>query len=252
MASYEAVLNGWTIEMSPRSKARMAGLLYLIVIVGGFFAEVLVRGKLVVHGDPGATAHNIMSHEMLYRWGFVVELFYLVCNLPLALLLYDLFKVVSRPVALLDLGFGLLSTVIEAVSLLGHYAPLLFLSGGHHLSAFTPEELQVASYMSIQLFEYGFAIALVFFGFDCFAMSYLIVRSTFFPRIIGVLLGIEGVFYLLNSFTTFLAPAVADRVFPFLAASAIAEILLCLWLLVMGVNEQRWKEQARAAGFAIQ
>jgi uncharacterized protein DUF4386 len=252
MASYEAVLNGWTLETSPRSKARIAGLLYLIVIVGGFFAEVIVRGKLVVHGDPAATAHNIMAHEMLYRWGFVVELLYLVCNLPLALLLYNLFKVVSRTVALLDLGFGLLSTVIEAVSLLGHYAPLLFLNGGDHLSAFTPEQLQAASYVSIQLFEHGFAIALVFFGFDCFAMAYLIVRSTFFPRIIGVLLGIEGVFYLVNSFANFLSPAVADRVFPFLAASAIAEILFCLWLLVMGVNEKRWKEQAREAGFVVQ
>jgi hypothetical protein len=252
MASYEAVLNGWTVEASPRLKARIAGLLYLVVIVGGFFAEVLVRGKLVVHGDPAATAHNIMAHEMIYRWGFVAELFYLVCNVPLALLLYDLFKVVSRTVALLDLGFGLLSTVIEAVSLLGHYAPLLFLNQGLHLSGFTPEQLQAVSYVSIQLFEYGFSIALVFFGFDCFAMAYLIVRSTFFPRIIGVLLGIEGVFYLINSFANFLAPAVADRVFPFLAASAISEILFCLWLLVMGVNEQRWKEQARAAGFDIQ
>lgn len=252
MASYESVLNGWTVEASPRFKARIAGLLYLIVIVGGFFAEILVRGKLVVHGDPAATAHNIMAHEMLYRWGFVVELFYLVCNVPLALLLYDLFKVVNRTVALLDLGFGLLSTVIEAVSLLGHYAPLLFLSGGHHLSAFTPEQLQAASYVSIQLFESGFAICLVFFGFDCLAMAYLIVRSTFFPRIIGVLLAIEGVFYLMNSLANFLAPAIADRVFSFLAASAIAEVLLCLWLLVMGVNEQRWKGQARAAGFAIQ
>ena len=252
MASREAVLNGWTIEASPRVKARIAGLLYLIVIVGGFFAEVLVRGKLVVHGDPAATAHNIMAHEMLYRWGFVVELFYLVCNVPLALLLYDLFKVVSRMVALLDLGFGLLSTVIEAVSLLGHYAPLLFLNGGHHLNGFTPEQLQAASYVSIQLFEYGFAICLVFFGFDCLAMAYLIIRSTFLPRMIGVLIGIEGVFYLVNSFANFLAPAIADRVFPFLAASAIAEILLCLWLLVMGVNQERWKEQARASGFAIQ
>ncbi len=252
MASQEAVLDGWAVDASPRRRARIAGLLYLIVIVGGIFAELLVRGRVVVHGDPAATAHNIMAHEMLYRWGFVIELLYLVCNVPLALLLYDLFKVVNRTVALLDLGFGLLSTVIEAVSLLGHYAPLVFLNGGQHLSAFTPEQLQVASYVSIQLFEYGFAIALVFFGFDCFAMAYLIVRSAFFPRTIGVLLGIEGVFYLVNSFAEFLAPAIADRVFPFLAASAIAEILFCLWLLVMGVNEQRWKEQARAAGFAVQ
>ena len=251
MASGEGVLNGWAVEASPRLKARIAGLLYLIVIVGGIFAELLVRGKLVVHGDPAATAHNILAHEALYRWGFTVELFYLVCNVPLALLFYDLFKIVSRTAALLDLGFGLLSTAIEAISLLGHYAPLLLLSGEHHLG-FSAEQLQSVSYVSIQLFEYGFAISLVFFGFDCLAMAYLIVRSTFFPRVIGLLLAIEGVCYLFNSFTNFLAPAIADRVFPFLAGSAIAEVALCLWLLVMGVNEQRWKEQARAAGFAIQ
>src|SRR5262249_61796618 len=114
MASGEAVLNGWALEASPRLKARIAGLLYLIVIVGGFFAEVVVRGKLVVHGDPAATAQNITAHEMLYRCGFVVALFYLGCDRPLALLLYDLFKVVNRTVDLLDLGFGLVDTGIVA------------------------------------------------------------------------------------------------------------------------------------------
>jgi hypothetical protein len=237
--------------MSPQVKARIAGFLYLIVIVGGIFAEMLVRSRIIVHGDAAATAHNIIAHEVLYRWGFVVELFYLVCNVPLILLFYDLFKVVNRKVALLDACLGLLSTAIEGISMLGHYAPLFFLGGGHHLSAFTPEQLQAASYISLELFEYGFAISLVFFGFDCFAMAYLIVRSTFFPKIIGVLLAIEGFFYLANSFADFLAPAFAAKIFPFLAASAVAEIALCLWLLVRGVNVTRWKEQAVAAGFAV-
>jgi len=78
-------------------------------------------------------------------------------------------------------------------------------------------------------------------------MAYLIVRSTFFPRLIGVLLAIEGAGYLINSFALFLAPALQKRIFPYFAASAIAEVALCLWLLVFGVNEQRWKEQASAA-----
>jgi hypothetical protein len=98
------------------------------------------------------------------------------------------------------------------------------------------------------LFEYGFAIALVFFGFYCLSFGYLILRSTFFPRVIGMLLAVEGLLYLTTSFAKFLAPGIAARVFPFLVASAVAEISLCLWLLVVGVNEQRWKEQARAAG----
>ena len=235
-------------ETSPRLKARIAGLLYLIVIVGGIFAEILVRGRLVVQGDATATAHNIVGHELLYRLGFAAEIFYCACNVPLILIFYDLFKVVSRNVALLVVFFSLVGTAIESVSLLAHFAPLVLLGGGRYLSAFRVEQLQAAAYLSLQLFEYGFAICLVFFAFYCLSFGYLIFRSTFFPRIIGVLLVIQGLLYLTNSVANFLAPGIAARVFPHLAASAVAEISLCLWLLVVGVNAQPWKEQASAAG----
>jgi hypothetical protein len=223
-------------------------LLYLIVIVGGIFAELVVRGRLVVHGDPAATAHNILAHEMLYRWGFAVELFYCVCNVPLTVIFYNLFKVVNRNVTLMMVILDLVVNTIESVSLLGHFAPLLLLGGGRNLSAFTAEQLQAAAYVSLELFEHGFAIALVFFGFDCLVMAYLIYRSNFLPRVIGVLLAIEGWGYLINSFALFLAPALQPRIFPYFAPTAIAEIALCLWLLVVGVNVQRWKDQASAAG----
>src|SRR2546422_892027 len=97
-------------EASPRLKARIAGLLYLIVIVGGIFAELFVRGRLVVHGDAAATAHNIVTHELLYRLGFAAEVFYCSCNVPLTLILYDLFKVVNKSVALLVVFFCLVGT----------------------------------------------------------------------------------------------------------------------------------------------
>src|SRR3979409_2025108 len=88
-------------ELSPRFQARIAGFLYLIVIVGGIFAEIFVRGRLVVHGDPAATAHNILTHELLYRAGFAAEVFYCACNLPLTLIFYNLFREVNRTAALL-------------------------------------------------------------------------------------------------------------------------------------------------------
>lgn len=150
----------------PRVYARIAGALYLLVIVGGAFAELFVRGRLVVHGDPAATAHNILSHELLYRLGFVVEVSYCVCNVPLTLIFYNLFKVVNKNVALLMVLFDVSVNVIESVSLLGHAAPLVFLGSGHYLNAFTPEQLQAASYISLQFFELGFGICLLFFGFD--------------------------------------------------------------------------------------
>jgi Domain of unknown function (DUF4386) len=235
-------------EVSPRVQARIAGFLYLIVIVGGIFAELFVRGRLVVHGDAAATAHNIVTHELLFRSGFAVELFYCAfCNIPIVLIFYNLFKVVNKNVALLMVFLDLVTTAIESFSLLFHFAPLVFLSGGHSMSAFTAEQSQAAAYISVQLFEHGFAISLVFFGFDCLVTAYLILRSSFLPRILGVLLAIEGLGYLINSFTAFLAPALQARIFPYFMATGIAEVALCLWLLVMGVNVQRWNEQASVA-----
>jgi Domain of unknown function (DUF4386) len=109
-------------QTSPRLQARIAGFLYLIIIAGGIFAEFIVRGRLVVSGDAAATAHNILAHEMLYRLGFAAELFYCACAVPLTLLFYWLFKVVSKSAALLVAFFSLVGTAVESVSLLGHFA----------------------------------------------------------------------------------------------------------------------------------
>ena len=229
---------------SPRVRARIAGFLYLIIIVGGIFAQIGVRDRLVVSGDPAATAGNIVAHELLYRMGFAVEVFYLLCSIPLTLLLYTLFKAVDRSLAVVMVLFAAVGAAIQGVILLAHYAPLVFLGKGAHLSAFTIAQLQVAAYVSLRIFDYGYMIALAFFGCFCLIIGYLILRSTFFPRLVGPFLVIEGALYLTNSFAHFVAPAVGARVFPFLAVSGIAEVSFCLCLLVVGVNSRRWNEQA--------
>jgi len=240
-------LRARTAAASPRTYARIAGLLYLIVIVSGIFAELLVRSRVVVSGDAVATAQNILAHEQLFRWGFAIELIAGLCVVPLIVLLYEIFKVVNRPVALLAVFFSLVGSAIAGAALLGHFAPLILLQRGHALGV-SPELLQAQTYMALELQGIGYAIALAYFGGTMLARGYLIVRSRFFPRIIGVLLAIQGVAYLANSFADFLAPAIAPTVFRFLMIAALGEISLCLWLLVMGVNEQRWREQASAAG----
>lgn len=234
----------------PKFRARIAGLLYAIVILFGAFAELGVRGHLFVAGDPDLTAHNLLTHQSLFRLGLAAEVLYLACNVPLVLLLYGLFKVVNPRVALMEAIFGLISTAVEAVSLLAHYAPLVILNNAAYVSAFTPSQLHAASYLSLQLFEGGFAISLVFFAFDCLALSYLILYSTFFPRIIGAALAVEGLGYLVNSFALFLDPALQTKIFPYFTVTALAEVGLALWLLLMGVNESRWNEQARANGLS--
>jgi hypothetical protein len=228
-------------EMSPRAQARIAGALYLIVIAGGIFAEMGVRGRLVVHGDPAATAQNILAHQLLYRLGFAVEAFYLACNIPLTLIFYNLFRVVSRSLALLVVFFGLVGTAVEGASLLFHYGPLVLLGGGPAMSGIPTPELQALSYASLRMFDIGFGVALVFFGGYCLALGIMIVRSALIPPLIGTLLVIEGVAYLANSFTTFLAPPWASRAFAVLQVTALGEVFLCLSLLFLGVNEARWR-----------
>ena len=233
-----------TVINSPKLYARVAGLLYLFVIVAGVFAEIFVRGQLVVANDAAATAHNIMAHQLQYRLGFVAELIACLCNIPLALIFYELFKVVNKRVIMVALVFSLLGTAIESVDLLNHLAPLTLLGGGSYLSAIPAEQLQAQAYLSLRLFELGFAICLVFFGFFLLLLGYLIFRSGFLPRIIGVLLAFEGLCYVVNSLTNFLAPGYGAIVFSVLAVSAVGEISLCLWLLVMGVNIPKWEKRA--------
>ena len=237
-------MTGETSGMSPRVKARIAGVIYLIIIAGGAWAQLAVRDGLVVNGDAAKTAQNIIDNELKYRLGFAVEAFYLLCSIPLKLFLYDLFKVVNRKIAVAAILFAALGTAIQAVILLAHYAPLVLLGKGGYLSAFTQTQLQSAAYTSLAMFDYGYMIALSFFGCFCIVMGYLIIRSTFFPRFVGALLVIEGVAYLLNSFGHFIAPAFGDRVFPFLLVAGLAEVSFCLSLLIYGVNTQRWKQQA--------
>jgi hypothetical protein len=233
-------------HISPLRYARLAGFLYLIIIVGGAFAELGVRQRLFVARDAAATAANILANEQLYRWGFVAQLVPLLCNMFLAVIFYELLKIVNRRIAMAVVCCSLVGSAIEGAGLLTHFAPLTLLLRGPTLGV-DPGLLQAQAYMSLSLQSVGFSVALTFFGCTCIARGWLLFRSGFFPRFIGVFLAIEGVCYLINSFGNFLAPAYAARIFDVLLVAGLAEVLLCLWLLVRGVNVVKWHERANAA-----
>jgi hypothetical protein len=233
---------------SPRHLARIAGGLYLINIIGGFFAVGIVPAVIVVSGDAAATAHNILAHDLLYRLGLVAHIIIAVSNIPLAVIFYYLFKVVNRNVSLLVVFFTLVGTAIEVADLLTQFAPLILLEGNHYLSVFNAEQLQALAYAPLQLSAIGFNVALVFFGFYGVSIGYLVFRSTFLPRTVGVLMAIGGLCYLTNSFANFLAPEFAAHLFPYIQVpSLVGEGSLCLCLIVIGVNVSRWEKQASAA-----
>jgi hypothetical protein len=235
-------------QTSPRLKARVAGLLYLINIAAGAFHYGFVRSAMIAPGDAGTTAANILAHELLYRLGFAAAIILLLCNVPLALIFYDLFKVVDRSLAALVAFFTLVGTAIETVNLLNYFAPLILLGGGHYLSALKAEQLQSLAYISLELQAIGFDVAVVFFAIYDLLIAYLLFRSTFLPQILGLLMAIAGLCYLTNSFATFLSPGFAAHLLPYiLMPSGVGELSLCLWLLVVGLNVPRWENRASAA-----
>lgn len=221
--------------------ARIAGILYLVVIIGGIFAEVFVLQQLVVHRDPAATAANILAHEMLYRSGFAAHVIILLCALVELFILYHLLKRVNSNLAVLMAFFNLVAIAVESVSLLYLLEPLVLLKGESHLSALSPEQVQALAYIPLRMQSSGYDLALLFFGFFCMVIGYLIFRSTFLPRILGVLMAVAGVCYVINSFMHFLAPQ--HSLFPYIVIPClVGELSLCLWLMVKGVNVQRWEE----------
>jgi hypothetical protein len=231
----------------PQRAARLSGLLYLVVIVGGIIAELVVRERFMVGGDAVATADNILANPQLFRWGFAADLIALVCVIPLVYLLYELLKDGNRHVARTAVFFSLVGTAVQSAALLGHFAPLILLTRGAALGV-PIEMLRAQTYMALQLQGIGYAVALVFFGGTMLCRGYVIVRSAIVPRAIGVSLMVEGLAYWANSFVDFVAPGFAQAALQILMATALAEVALCLWLLVMGVDGTRWAELRALAG----
>jgi hypothetical protein len=234
-----------TAKMSPQLYARSCGVLYLYIFVAGSFAELFVRSKFVVSRDAAATASNIMTSELVFRLGFSGELLHLACDVAVAMLLYALLRPVDRNVALLAAFMRLACDLILATASLSHFAALHLLGGSDYLRTFQPEQLQSLALLAMKLHGDAYAISLMFFGFACLSLGYLIFRSGYLPRTIGALLAVAGACYLVNSFVHFLYPATGAALFKagILLPCFVAELSLSLWLLVKGVNVEGWEQR---------
>ena len=232
---------GRVAELSPRVKARVVGALWLLYVAMSGVAGFARRG-LVVSGEAAATATNILAHEPMFRLAYAADLLAIVSYIAVTAVLYGLFKPVNRTVALLAAFFSLVGCTIQGSGCVFEFAPLIVLKGVQHGSAFQVEQLQALAYMSLKLYSQAYTVALVFFGCFNLLIGVLAFKSTIVPRVVGALMALSGV-----GWPAFLAPSFATKYLPYILAAGAGEAVLFLWLLVAGVNAQRWKERAMAA-----
>ena len=223
-----------------KKTARMAGFLYLIYIVISISSDVIGRSKLIVFGDAAATAQNIMASEWQFRTiGFMGDLVSAVLFLLTAWALYVLLKPVNKNIALLFLLLNLGGVAVQCFSDLNLYASLLLLSGADYLKVFQADQLQALAMLFLYLRENGFMMAQIFYGAWLFPLGYLVFKSGFLPRILGIVLMIHCVAWLANFLQFFLFPGYEVIHYLTYPLGFISEFGLTLWLLIMGAKDQK-------------
>jgi hypothetical protein len=247
MSITESTGTSGTNMRSIQRYAKIAGILYLLITILAGFVHFYVPGQLIAHGDAAATASNILAGEGLFRMGIAAELVLLLAEVVLSVLLYVLLKPVSKTLSLVAAVSRLAMTVIHGTNLLTQFMVLLLLGGAGYLSVFTAEQLQGLMLLFLGAYNYGFTIGIVFLVLHAALLGYLIFRSGYFPRLLGVLFILASVGYLVDSFSHVLVPGYKTGP-PYLALPiAIAEIAFPLWLLIKGVNAAKWGQRASEA-----
>lgn len=222
---------------SDKMTARITGLLYLIGSVAGVFGILYIPSVLVVPGDAAATASNIIASESLFRLSIVSALVTQIVFIFVVLALYQLLKPVNKNMAGLMVIFLLLNVPIAMLNELNNFAVLLLL-GDAHLTVFTPNQLHALVPLLLDLHALGINIGYIVSCRWFFPMGYLVFKSGFLPRILGVLLMINGFGYLITSFAAFLLPDLKVNIVLY---TGWVEVLFALWLLIKGVNVERWE-----------
>ena len=234
-------------ETSPSTRGRILAALYLFVIIGGITAQAFISDGLVVRDDAARTAANILANKSLYRLGFTIFMLEMVAQVGVSALFYDLLKPVNRSVARASAILGLTGCGIKTLARLFYYTPLIVLGGASYLSAIQPAQLEALSLAFIKINNQGAAIGIIFFGFEGLLRGWLVFKSGFLPRFLGVLSMVSGLGWL-----TFLWPPLGSQAFVGVALFAIAGVIATTgWLFIRGVDDVKWRAHAALAATSI-
>ena len=231
-------------EMTPTTKARLAAALLLLTIIGGVVAQAFISDRLViVTGDAAATARNIRANPNFVRIAYAIFMIEMAFQIGNIALMYDLLKPVDRSIARAAAVFGFVGAGIKTLARLFFYAPLFVLGSAPYFAAFDAKQLEALAYLLIRIQAQGTQIALIFLGVSTLLTGYLTLRSTFLPRVLGIVSLIGGAGWL-----TYVYPPLGNRLFMPLILFALVGCALSIgWLLVRGVDEKKWYAMAEAS-----
>ena len=221
---------------SVQGYARVGGVLLLVSLLAGGFGEFYVPTKLLVSADPGTTARNIATSASLFRLGFASYLVEAVCDVALTLIFYVLLKPVSKNLALLAAFYGLLGTAVFAFAELLYFATSLLSDGAEYLKSFSLDQLQTLALLALKVSGLSAGILMVFGGVGSLVLGYLILRSGYLPRFLGALY--VGLGFVVRNFALVLAPKYAFDWL--LLPMTLAMLAAALWLIIRGVNFDKW------------
>jgi Domain of unknown function (DUF4386) len=227
-------------DHSSMAIARIAGLLWLVTVATGLFAEAYVRGSLAVEGDPAATAQKIIAFQQLYRLGLAADLIGDLAYAGVTLILYFMLRETNQRLATGQLCFGMSGAAILASNLVNLAAPLLLLVRLQPLGGLSPQSLALLALGSIKLFSTGYLISMAFFSVQVALLGWIILRSRLFPTLFGWLFLLEALCNAVYVFAALVTPPMAHHLYPYVLLPGLpAEAGFALWLLVMGTKRSR-------------
>jgi len=231
-----------------KKRARFAGILYLVIFIVYPLSAFIGKSSIIVDGDPAATVNNIMASESMFRIGITGEVIIFLVEIILAGIFYEFLKPVDTAISFAAALSRVAEAVIQAVNLLPSILALLLVSGAGYLTVFEPNQLNALLLLFMDSFDYMIIVWGFFFGFHLLLLGYLVYKSNLFPGILGILLVFGGIGYLLQSFGAFVVPqfdALLANVVLILAIPS--ELAFTLYLLIKGVNKNKWEEHSQAA-----
>ena len=227
---------------SGKKLARITGFVYLIIGFSGGFSMMYIPSKLFVSGNAILTAQNILASEQLFRFGIVSALICQVCFVLLPLFLYKLLKSVNQNFALLMVVFAFMGIPIAMLNMINQLAVLSLLNGSGYMSVFNPDQLHALTLLFLDIHNYGIMIAQIFWGLWLFPFGYLVFKSGFLPKFLGIWLMIGCFGYLTDSLTGFMFPNFKDSLSWFVMAAGTGEMIIMFWLLFRGLNAEKFEK----------